>query len=260
MKISISTILLLCFVHFFLSCSAARKNPVLHAPQDLMVWVPPKGILGDFLKMDGAAAKLIWDANSESDIKGYRVFFRQPNEAFSLFYETIVPEYSLAEFSSGVYHFVVQAVDQAGNTSLYSSEVTYNPMAVRTVVPWPDKKPIKLLPVYVKQDTLGNPLTPTVIVEWRQMLSPDNPSSGYDSGWRMLAVATGDYNVAGDTLILNSSYLSQFSATYTLTQDFRIYLQGSGGKSDYAYTPNMFKFQKTAVAGVPKPITEVKVF
>lgn len=260
MKITFTTIILLCFVNFFLSCSATRKNPVFHAPHNLTIWTPPKGVIGDFLKLDGVSAKLVWEANTESDLKGYRVFFRQPNQAFNLFYETQVPEYPLAEFSSGTYYFAVQAVDQAGNVSLYSNEVSYSPTAVRTVLSWNDNKPIKLLPVYVKQDTLGNPLTPQVIVEWRQMLDPVNPSAGYDSGWRMLATTTGDYSVSGDTLILNSAYLSQFSATYTLTQDYRIYLQGSGGKSDYAYTPNIFKFQKTAVAGVPKPIQEIKVF
>lgn len=260
MKLKLSTVLLLCFVHFFLSCSARLRQP--SAPQTLAIWYPPTtGIIGDFLRMDLTPPKLIWDANAEPDLSHYRVFFRTPGQNYNLFNEVEQPEYSLNGFAGECY-FVVQAVDQAGQVSGFSNEVFYSTVLAETreIQTWPNTRRIKLLPIYAKEDTLGNPLTPEVRIEWRQMANPLDPSTGYDSGWRILTTAMNDYSTNGDTLSLNSPYLSQFSGEFTLTQDFRIYLVGPNGQSPYASPPILFKFIKTQTAGIPKNIQEIKVF
>lgn len=263
MKSTIGTVLLLCLVQLSLNCSASRRQTGIvrpQAPANLIVFPQDGSQTGGLFIMSGSEKKLMWDAVAEPDVVGYRVFFRRPGMGYNLYLQTTAVEYPLKDFQREQWYFVVQTVDRGGRVSDFSNEVFYNPLPQRQIMEWPDKRPLKLLPVYVKQDTLGNPLTPNVILEWRQMLNPKNPSSGYDSGWRVMSQATSDYTVSGDTLILNTPYLATFSATYTLTQDFRVKLSGPGGSTDYAYPPSMFKFIRAVTPGVPKPIKEILVF
>lgn len=76
-----------------------------------------------------AEATLMWDANTEEDLAGYRIFYRQSNENYN--YST--PNWEgtavtcVIQNLTGVrdYLFVARAFDEDGNESDNSNEVRY---------------------------------------------------------------------------------------------------------------------------------------
>lgn len=76
---------------------------------------------------------LVWDANSEPDIDGYKIFYRQEGDSYSYnhpdwvgsYTETSCTIYGLDDNTT--YHFVARAVDVEGNESGDSNEVRYQP-------------------------------------------------------------------------------------------------------------------------------------
>jgi hypothetical protein len=73
-----------------------------------------------------AAVSLRWDANSESDLAGYRVYYRvKGTTAYGLLGTITAPTatYSAASLPNGTFEFVVTAYDTANNESGYSNMV-----------------------------------------------------------------------------------------------------------------------------------------
>lgn len=75
----------------------------------------------------------IWDANIESDLTGYYLYWRTPTGTFSDTNRVVVlkstnPQYNLLllNLSSGLYVIAVSAYNTAGNESALSAEVTWN--------------------------------------------------------------------------------------------------------------------------------------
>ena len=83
---------------------------------------------------------LAWDANSEPDLDGYRIFYRQQGESYSYNHpdwvggctETTCTIYGLDDNTT--YYFVARAVDEEGNESTNSNEVCYQPNIAHTQV------------------------------------------------------------------------------------------------------------------------------
>ena len=74
-----------------------------------------------------------WDANTESDLAGYYLYWRTPTGTFSDTGRVVItkssnPQYELLllNLSSGVYVIAVSAYNTAGNESGLSAEVTWN--------------------------------------------------------------------------------------------------------------------------------------
>jgi hypothetical protein len=74
---------------------------------------------------------LAWDANSEEDLAGYRIFYREDGQSYDYDYpawegtETTCTIYDLNNDTT--YYFVARAFDEAGNESGDSDEVSYEP-------------------------------------------------------------------------------------------------------------------------------------
>ena len=87
----------------------------------------------------GLDVTLVWNANSEQDIGGYRIFYRQEGRPYD--YNNPAWEASIDELQdpedpgctienldeNTKYHFVARAFDTSGNESADSEEVTYTP-------------------------------------------------------------------------------------------------------------------------------------
>jgi hypothetical protein len=79
----------------------------------------------------GLDVALRWDANTETDLAGYRVFYREDGQSYNYNNpawegtQTTCTIYSLDD-STG-YYFVARAFDTSGNESGDSDEVTYEP-------------------------------------------------------------------------------------------------------------------------------------
>ncbi|MCD4720922.1 MAG: fibronectin type III domain-containing protein, partial [Desulfobacula sp.] len=81
--------------------------------------VPPEGVSGEIVNED---ILLTWQANSENDISGYRVYYGTSSRNYGLPIPENGTEYSITGLNSGVtYYFAVSAVDTSGNESGYSS-------------------------------------------------------------------------------------------------------------------------------------------
>ncbi|HHN65661.1 MAG TPA: fibronectin type III domain-containing protein, partial [Nitrospirae bacterium] len=68
---------------------------------------------------------LSWDANTESDLAGYKVYYGTSSRNYT---ETIdvgnTTTYQITGLSEGTYYFAVTAYDTSGNESDYSEEVS----------------------------------------------------------------------------------------------------------------------------------------
>ncbi len=81
------------------------------------------------------AVPIMWDANTESDLAGYKVYRGTVSGTYSLVedvgdttnYNDIVPD--------GDYYWVVTAYDTSGNESLYSNEISKNVDTVSPLAP-----------------------------------------------------------------------------------------------------------------------------
>lgn len=133
-----------------------------------------------------ADARLIWNANTELDLAGYRLYFGIASRTYEDPDEVgLSTSYSLASFRDGVTRFfAVTAVDTVGNESDYSNEVIWTaPMPADTVeldsslVEWPDTKPLRMRIVYQRRDATGKPLVPVIRLEMEKY------DAGNSYGW-----------------------------------------------------------------------------
>jgi hypothetical protein len=74
---------------------------------------------------------LAWDANTEADLAGYRIFYREDGQSYDYDYpawegtDSTCTIYDLNNDTT--YYFVARAFDEAGNESGDSDEVSYEP-------------------------------------------------------------------------------------------------------------------------------------
>lgn len=67
---------------------------------------------------------LAWDANSENDLAGYKVFYGTVAEAYQHSIDVgNVTEYVVTNLADGTWYFAVTAYDQSTNESGFSNEV-----------------------------------------------------------------------------------------------------------------------------------------
>ena len=97
--------------------------PVEITPQDIFPPAAPSGLSA----VTGAASvELVWSRNSEPDLALYRVYRSAPGAEWKAIGETrATPNFSHRTAAAGqTYRYSVSAVDQAGNESAKSGEVT----------------------------------------------------------------------------------------------------------------------------------------
>ncbi len=79
----------------------------------------------------GLDVVLRWDANTETDLAGYRVFYREDGQSYdynNLAWEGTQTTCTIYSLDDGTgYYFVARALDNSGNESGDSDEVTYEP-------------------------------------------------------------------------------------------------------------------------------------
>lgn len=69
--------------------------------------------------------RLIWDANSEADLAGYKVYVRFPGGPYAIAGTVTQPSGTVSGLDVGkTYQFVVTAFDRSNNESGYSNEVS----------------------------------------------------------------------------------------------------------------------------------------
>ncbi len=70
---------------------------------------------------------LEWDANTEGDLAGYKVYVGTTSEAYTNSIDVAdVTDYTIQNLTVGTtYYFVATAYDTSGNESGYSNEVSY---------------------------------------------------------------------------------------------------------------------------------------
>jgi fibronectin type 3 domain-containing protein len=82
---------------------------------------------------DAAEVKLAWDANSESDLAGYKVYQSAyedmtiptvSNVPLSTLPNQAAPTFTVTENTDGTYYFQVTAYDTANNESGFSNKVS----------------------------------------------------------------------------------------------------------------------------------------
>ena len=77
----------------------------------------------------GEDVRLAWDANSESDLAGYRIFMRQSGSSYNYsnpnWQGTATTCTVVAPLTDTLYYFVARAFDTADNESGNSNEVSY---------------------------------------------------------------------------------------------------------------------------------------
>ncbi|MCP3928429.1 MAG: DNRLRE domain-containing protein [Bacteroidetes bacterium] len=88
-------------------------------PGDTTPPLPPESVSGTIVNEN---ILLTWQANSEADILGYRVYYGTSSRNYGLPISEESTEYSITGLDTDVtYYFAVTAVDTAGNESGYSS-------------------------------------------------------------------------------------------------------------------------------------------
>ena len=89
-------------------------------------------ITAALLMLTGSAfagsATISWDANNDDDLSGYRIYYGTDKGGPYGSSTSLIPKaqtsYTVPDLNSGTYYFVVTAVDNSGNESAYSSEVS----------------------------------------------------------------------------------------------------------------------------------------
>jgi hypothetical protein len=108
----------------FLSSIAYAQVPV---PTDV-------GVTGYSLEDTGVCyMTLAWDANTEADLKGYRIYESKTSGTYASWKieikcppnDTSCCEYRLGPMPKGVYYWVATAFDADNNESAYSIELTH---------------------------------------------------------------------------------------------------------------------------------------
>lgn len=211
---------------------------------------------GSFMVVMIDPVRLIWTPNDESDLAGYKVYIGTgPREYAAPATLGIVNEYPLDGLGVGKWYLAVTAFDTAGHESAYSNEVIYTKIAAddRDTLALRDDRLLRLLAVYEKRDLAGQPITPEIVLEWRQY------SSLWSGAWAKLDTLPKnymggiyrDYTQAGDTLKVNLPYLALFNPDYLHNLDFRAKLSYNGKESAYASPQRVFRIIKGTDAGQP---------
>ncbi len=187
------------------------------------------------LAVAGSPATISWNANSESDLAGYRVYYGTSADNYSKV-ENVgnVTTYVINDLTPGVtYYFVVTAYDNSGNESGYSSEATLN---------IPDTAP-----PFISAVSASNLTTTGATITW----ATDEPADGQvDYGL--------DTNY-GSTTPLNTQPVTQHSVTLSglnasTTYHFRVNSRDAAG---HLATSGDFAFTTLAPDATPPQITNV---
>ena len=121
--------LLLLFAGMLASCSDIL--PFSASDSDTRAPARPAG-----LRAEGGSGsvRLVWDPSPEEDLKGYNVFRGRSGNEYLKANPAIIPASgdptfldTLGLVNGETYHYVVTAVDNAGNESNYSGEVGVTP-------------------------------------------------------------------------------------------------------------------------------------
>lgn len=104
------------------------SNIIMGIPKDSMPPAPPEGL--KIAEITYNFTKLIWEPNSEPDIKGYNIFqhnLSHPDNPWD--YKSTIPatqvEYTVTDLKELTeYHFVVNAFDEVPNNSSYSAVIS----------------------------------------------------------------------------------------------------------------------------------------
>ncbi len=150
---------------------------------------------------------LAWDANSEDDLAGYRIFYREDGQSYD--YNNPAWEgtdrtctiYNLDDYTT--YYFVARAFDQAGNESGDSDEVSHEP----------SNRPPVLNTIGAKSIDENALLTFTVTAS-----DPDGDGLIYSAG----NVPTGaSFNATSQTFTWTPDYgaAGNYTVTFTVTDD-----------------------------------------
>jgi hypothetical protein len=126
-----------------------------------------------------AGSSLTWDANTEVDLAGYRIYAGLASRTYNLLADVgLSTSYDLTFDDGKTRYFVATAYDTAGNESEYSNEVIWTapgqqdttppPVIDSTLVNWPDNKPLKMRIVYQRRDATGKPLLPAIRLQMQK--------------------------------------------------------------------------------------------
>lgn len=70
-------------------------------------------------------ASLSWDANTESDLSGYKIYFGMASGSYGNPVDVgNTTSHTFSDLADGTYYFTVTALDTSGNESLFSNEVS----------------------------------------------------------------------------------------------------------------------------------------
>jgi len=110
--------------------------------QGVDIMTPKKPKKPKFLTVnlvEAAEITLVWDANSEPDLEGYKIHYGLASGIYSTIIDVSLtltpqsPEHKIIDLSSGVrYYFAATAYDLDGNESNFSDEVDGVPTDVGT--------------------------------------------------------------------------------------------------------------------------------
>lgn len=204
--------------------------------------------------------RLIWNANTEPDLAGYKVYVgSEPRKYGAPVSVGLVTEWPLDGLGQGKFYIAMTAFDAAGNESAFSHEVIYTHIEgdERDTLALRDDRILRLLAVYEKRDTQGNPISPEIVLEWRQH------SSSWNGQWAKLDTLPKnymggiyrEYTQAGDTLKVNIPYLAFFNKdqnqNYYFNIDFRAKLINGDKESSYASPKRIFRIIEASATGQP---------
>ncbi len=127
---------------------------VLHA--DGLAPVAPSGLVA--LEVNGTSLTLGWDASTELDLTGYRVYMNQSGAGASGPWQLLTPTEGITAtelwvqglLSETAYHFVVTALDEVPNESPFSLVLTVTTLDITP----PDAPTLDELVEYTNQETL----------------------------------------------------------------------------------------------------------
>lgn len=160
----------------------------------------------------GASANLSWNANTEPDLAGYKVYIGTASGSYgSPTPVGIVTSYTASGLSDGTYFFAVTAVDTSGNESGFSNEVS------KTLLTPADTTPPSILNI-----TAGNLSTTGASISWVTDESAD------------AQVEYGTTSAYGSTSPLNPSLgtshtIDLTSLTTNTTYHFRVLSRDAAG-------------------------------
>jgi hypothetical protein len=109
--------------------------------------------------MQAATVRLSWDANSQANLAGYKVYYGTASHSYDTsIYVGNTTTYAVASLNPGTYYFAVTAWDTSGNESGFSNEVAATLLPGTTIT----------------QVTLSGLTESSVIINW----TTDHPTTG----------------------------------------------------------------------------------